>query len=889
VPANTERLNTALAGRYRIERHLGEGGMASVYLAEDLKHERKVALKLLKPELAAVLGADRFVQEIKTTAALQHPHILPLFDSGTADGFLFYVMPWIQGETLRDKLNRETQLGVDEAVRIAREVADALDYAHRNGVIHRDIKPENILLHDGRPMVADFGIALAVSAAAGGRMTETGLSLGTPYYMSPEQATAEKEISARSDVYSLGCVLYEMLTGNPPHVGASAQQTIMKIIAEPVEMVTKHRKAVPPNVAAAVMKSLEKLPADRFESAKAFGEALGNPAYTNATFAGDTIGATMGARGSAAHTFTPPFIAVSVLAAAALVAAVWGWRHPEATRDISRFSLQLPDSQALAEGGQRFRVAVSPDGRKIAYLGRASSPLGARLMVRSLDQLRATPLAGTDGAINPAFSPDGKHLAFAAGAPRAIKTIAVAGGPTVTLTDSLVDTGGITWGHDGYVYYDGHLTGDGLARVRETGGKPEIASTPIPASGEMYHINPAALPNGRGVIFTIARSTGLPTYDIAVLDTKTGKHKALLHGVVGMYSPTGHLVYVTSEGTLMAAPFDQDRMTLVGEAVPIAEGVAVRAGSPRADVGISTNGLLVYAAGSSIGNVRELAWVSRDGTATPVDPQWTGPFARVMLSPDGKAAAVGFSSSSVSRQVWIKQLDRGPASKITDAGSAPAWSPDGKSVVFSSQIGLQRAPADGSALPVAIAATSRGASQPEYSRDGKWIVFSRSADLFAIRTDGDTAVHPLVATPATEAWPTISSDGRWLAYSADETGRLEVYVRPFPDTRTAKRQVSVTGGFLPRWSRDGRELFFLDEKFDLISVPVTPGAAFSVGNPRRLFPAEQYLQGLSGFDVHPDGKRFLMTRPVGSAPKADELILVQNFFEELKAKAPAKK
>src|SRR5512142_458678 len=194
-----DRLATALSERYRIERELGRGGMATVYLAEDLKHDRKVAVKVLKAELAAVLGAERFVQEIKTTAALQHPHILPLFDSGTAGGFLYYVMPYIQGETLRTKLDRETQLGIDESVRIATNVADALDYAHRQGVIHRDIKPENILLHDGRPMVADFGIALALSAAAGGRMTETGLSLGTPHYMSPEQATAEKNITARSD------------------------------------------------------------------------------------------------------------------------------------------------------------------------------------------------------------------------------------------------------------------------------------------------------------------------------------------------------------------------------------------------------------------------------------------------------------------------------------------------------------------------------------------------------------------------------------------------------------------------------------------------------------------------------------------------------------------
>jgi len=235
-----DRLAAALADRYAIERELGQGGMATVYLAEDLKHNRKVAIKVLKPELAAVLGADRFVHEIKTTAALQHPHILALFDSGSADGFLYYVMPYIEGEPLRARLDREKQLSIEEAVRITTEVADALDYAHRHGVIHRDIKPENILLHDGRPMVADFGIALAVSAAAGGRMTETGLSLGTPHYMSPEQATAEKEITGRSDIYSLGAVLYEMLTGDPPHTGASAQQIIMKIVTEDTRPVTAH-------------------------------------------------------------------------------------------------------------------------------------------------------------------------------------------------------------------------------------------------------------------------------------------------------------------------------------------------------------------------------------------------------------------------------------------------------------------------------------------------------------------------------------------------------------------------------------------------------------------------------------------------------------------------
>jgi len=270
-------------GPYRIVREIASGGMATVYEAEDLKHERQVAIKVLRPELAAVLGADRFIREMKTTAKLQHPHILPLFDSGEAEGLLFYVMPYIEGETLRDKLNRETQLSIDEAVRITTEVADALDYAHRHDVIHRDIKPGNILLHEGRPLVADFGIALAVSAAAGGRTTEAGVPLGTPHYMSPEQATAEKDLTHRSDIYSLGCVLYEMLAGAPPYTDTSAGQIIRRIVTDEARPVTDMRKTVPPNVAAALAKSLEKLPADRFESAHGFAEALADPTFTTPT------------------------------------------------------------------------------------------------------------------------------------------------------------------------------------------------------------------------------------------------------------------------------------------------------------------------------------------------------------------------------------------------------------------------------------------------------------------------------------------------------------------------------------------------------------------------------------------------------------------------------
>ncbi|HEV8365330.1 MAG TPA: protein kinase, partial [Gemmatimonadaceae bacterium] len=393
------RLAAALAERYRIERELGAGGMATVYLAHDVRHDRKVALKVLKPELAAVLGAERFVVEIKTTAALQHPHILPLFDSGTSDGFLYYVMPFIQGETLRNKLDRETQLGVDEAVRIATDVADALDYAHRHGVIHRDIKPENILLHDGRPVVADFGIALALSAAAGGRMTETGLSLGTPHYMSPEQATADKDISYRSDIYSLASVLYEMLTGNPPHTGASAQQIIMKIIAEDVAPVTTLRKSVPPNVSAAVAKALEKLPADRFQSAKAFSDALHHGAFTY----GATTSRRVASVGTPAVVSRYALPVGGVLAVLGIAAVVWAWQADKRSTVDTVVPLMVDTPNGNPDLA---RFAVSADGSRFAF----ATDEGIVLRDRGQREYRLLP--GTDRGESPSFSPDGEWIVF---------------------------------------------------------------------------------------------------------------------------------------------------------------------------------------------------------------------------------------------------------------------------------------------------------------------------------------------------------------------------------------------------------------------------------------------------------------------------------------------
>ena len=883
VPA---RLAAALADHYRIERELGAGGMATVYLAEDLKHKRKVALKVLKPELAAVLGAERFVQEITTTAALQHPHILPLFDSGTGDGFLYYVMPFIDGETLRTKLDRETQLGIDEAVRIASNVADALDYAHRHGVIHRDIKPENILLHDGRPMVADFGIALALSAAAGGRMTETGLSLGTPHYMSPEQATAEKDITARSDVYSLGSVLYEMLTGNPPHTGASAQQIIMKIIVEPAEAVTKLRKSVPPNVAAAVAKSLEKLPADRFASAKEFGEALANPAFAVAAGRGEgsVVATSSGWR---------PRATIPALAMCGMLALTTAWalrRQPPPV--LSRYEVDLPEGKRVGSTNWS-PLAVSRDGAKLVYVGETG-----RLFVRSRDELEPVELTGTEGAFNPFFSRDGLRVGFMSGAAGSanIRVASLAGGPPTTVTSTGVGGPGVAWGYDGFIYFDASGIGP-LRRIRETGGTSEDVSVRDSASGELQHNWPDPLPNGRGVLMSIDRGgpgvNVAATNDIAVLDLTTHKHRVLVRGVFARYATSGHILYVTSSGVLMAVPFDQDRMVLTGNPVALRDGISIRRGGGGVDLTISESGTMWYGSGSTF-NQREVVWASRSGEFSEVDPGWTGDFGTLALSPDGTRLAVAIVDAT-GEQIWVKQLGapHGALSKLTFEGvnSTPRWHPDGTQVLFVASFSVfgnvRAVRADASSpSPTELLRTNRRTSAARWSADGRWLVYEAwgvgsGRDIFAVRQGADTTIVPLATTPFGERNPSVSPDGRWVLYEATPTGTNEVYVRPFPNALAGLYQISSGGGSQAKWSRDGREIFFVNGNSELVRVAVVPGKSFAVADQRVLFS----LRGVVDWDVAPDGRRFIMVRDRQGQHRR-KLIVVENFFEELKTKVP---
>ena len=885
-----DRLTTALSDRYRLERELGQGGMATVYLAEDLKHDRKVAVKVLRPELAAVIGAERFLSEIKTTANLQHPHILPLFDSGESDGFLYYVMPFVEGETIRDRMNREKQFPVAEAVRITTEVASALDYAHRHNVIHRDIKPENVLLHDGRALVADFGIALAASKAGSTRMTETGMSLGTPHYMSPEQAMGERDITARSDVYALGCVLYEMLTGEPPFTGATAQAIVARVLTEHPRPMLPQRHTIPPQVEAAVLTSLEKLPADRFATAAEFAAALADAGYASKS----TL-AVAAAAGPATAMWKRRFALATAMAVVAVILAAVGWSRARwaADQPTSWQYLSLGDSVQLTTLTPG--LALSPDGNTLVL---KDSRQNARLWVKRRGALDPVPIPGTERASNPVFSPDGEWILYLAD--RQLRTVNLANGASVTLADSVsVSTGfgGAAWLDDGTIVYVPQDL-NRIMRVSANGGAPTTIMDNSGLQGVGFGY-PTALPKGRGVLFEGCTS-GCVTMSLRVLDLRTGQQKLLMNEATqGWYLPTGHLLYARRDGTLLAAPFDLDRLEVTGTGVPVQQNVFVVFGAPQ--LAWSASGSLVYASGESQGGENTFVRVGMNGTATAIDSGWSGQFTSFALSPDGCQLAVGSGTGVGALNVWIKQLDRGPFTRISFGGAdrRPVWSPDGQMVAFvrdtlSTSVVIGRY-ADGRRPDTLLVHIDRQVQEVDWSRDGKWLVVrtdngsAGAGDLVGVRTSGDTTPVPMVASSFTELNPAISPDSRWLAYASNESGQNEIFVRPFPNTGDGRWQVSTGGGFMPRWAPDGKTLYFIEPgSGQVMSVPVTTSPTFAAGQARGLFNASGFvIDGFhTSFELTPDGRQFLFTAPRqdNAAAVQPALVRADNWFRELEAR-----
>jgi eukaryotic-like serine/threonine-protein kinase len=871
-----QALANAMQDRYQLERELGSGGMATVYLAQDLRHGRQVAVKVLHPELSAVLGGDRFLSEIKTTAALQHPHILPLFDSGDAGGNLFYVMPLIEGETLRSRLSREKQLPIADAVRLAREVASALDYAHRHGVIHRDIKPENILLHDGRAVVADFGIALAVQSAGGQRMTQTGLSLGTPQYMSPEQAMGEREITARSDIYALGVVTYEMLTGDPPFTGSTTQSIVARILTEEPRPIGPQRKSVPEAVEAAVLTALEKLPADRFGSAAEFAAALGGEATS-----------TRRATGARPVSFRPSNLLTFRLLLGALLLitafAAWGWlrAHRPPLLQVTRYYVDLPSAPAPGYGS---RVAVSPDGSRIVYMG--PGPGGGQLWQRSRDKVEAVPIPGTTGAVHPFFSPDGTRLAYVLNNPSALMVLRLEGGLPAELAKNVGLAGG-SWGRDGYLYLDG--LGRTLLRLPETGGTASDAAIPDSVAGEEEINMPYALPNGRGVIITIHRSLQPESWVVGVLDTRSGKHRQLLPGVAGYYLPSGHLLVVNAQGELAAVGFDQNRLEVTSEPAVLARGINLDFW--RVDMGVGEN-VLAYALTSTAKDSLEFGWTTGDGTYQPVAPGWVDAINAGTPSPDG--TRIAFTLWDGARYtIWIRRLDNGSLSRLSIGNVdafAPTWSRDSRTVYYTvprdKGVQLVARPADGSAGETRLASSLLFLAGVTTALDDSTLVYSEynneSFHNLMLLVPGDSVPKPLLSTPEDEDNPSISPNGRWIAFSSDEGGTTEhVYVRPFPNVTETVWQVSPEPGGSPRWSPDGKELFYRSGDNTIVAVEVLSGPTFALGRRRTVLSLGPYQTSHRAWGIGKDGRLLVLKRL--SAPPNLKIVVTQNISAELRA------
>jgi serine/threonine-protein kinase len=870
-------LAAALGDRYRVERVLAHGGMATVYVAEDIRHGRRVAIKVLRTELAAVMGAERFLREIRTTATLQHSHILGLIDSGEAGGLLYYVMPLVEGESLRGRLTREHQLPVDDALRIAQEVADALDYAHRRGVIHRDIKPENILLA-GRPgedrvahaLVADFGIAVAVSSAGGDRLTSTGVAVGTPQYMSPEQAAGERTIDARTDVFALAAVTYEMLVGEPPFSGPTLQATIARVMSEPPRPLTVQRRSIPPHVEAAVLRGLEKLPADRFASASDFAAALATP--TGAT------AAHLAPNGRGARRWRTPAI-VSGLTLAALVTG-WvvgrrGRSDQSASQPPSRLAIVAPRIGGTGWASVQRQLAITPDGTTLLYVTVGAD--GRNQLVRqSIDAMEPTPIAGVRaGTVAPIISPDGRSFIGWVAGERAAYRYPVAGGPGEPLSFVGGYTDHAEWDEQGRIWFSPR-EGGGLFRL-DPGDSVARPAAPKTADVRLQQL----LPDGRHALI-MPRATA-QIAPISILDLETGDQSLLIPTpVIEVRYTAGYLVSVLPNGTLQATPFDARQRRITGASVGIGTDVA-GSGLGVSQVAVAPNGTVVY----MVEPPPSLAFVDRSGRSRPAADALHN-YHAPRFSPDGRRVAVDFNSSD-GRDVWILGVNDGTLSRATfdRDGHDAMWTPDGRLITYTSAHSgteaLYRKRPDGEAAESLFTSAKLGFTGM-WLKDGTGLVTvanemreKSSSDIVVVRNGGRGPLEAIVATQYAEAFPALSPDSRWVAYTSDQSGRSEVYVRPLSGDGDPV-QVSTGGGTEAAWGPDGREIFYRslgEGEPRLMVARVRAAPSFTVESRQPLFSVADIVTTNPhvNYDVSPDGKTFVM---VHRSP-ASRLVVIQNL------------
>jgi serine/threonine-protein kinase len=703
--------------------------------------------------------------------------------------------------------------------------------------------------------------------------------------MSPEQATADKDLTNRSDIYSLGCLLFEMLTGEPPHTGASAQAIVMKIVTDQARPVTDLRASVPPHVAAATHKALEKLPADRFATAAKFSEALGDPGYTYGSHQATVASALDGGRTPAAVWRR---LAWPVATIAFALLALWLAIQPGPSSVTARFAGVLPDDAAVFVDGSLPSIAVSPDGTQIVFVGQ-----GPQLYVRELDALAPQPIPGTENASLPFFSPDGAWVGFVANAQ--LKKISLRGGAPLLITDSIAipNARGASWGADDVIVFtptNSMGPSGGLRLVSALGGPVTTLTVPDSTTDVGSHRWPHVLPGAKAAVFSMFMQAGQGQSELGAVSLETGAVKTLsLRGTNPIYLESGHLAYVTQEGTVVAVPFDVDRLEPTGTPVSVLTGVATMV-TEAAQIAVSRTGVLVYMSGS--GSDAALVMVTRNGVEVPIVSGLRdvgGP----QFSPDGRRIAFQALQQD-GRDIWVHDIPRGTTERFTFDGDNryPTWHPDGTSISYSTTNArgatgrpIVSKPVDLTGDPSLVLATSDEQWEHVWTSDGRGLATrvtsvsgATGRDVWYTPLDQPDSARAIVATGFNERAPTLSPDDRWLAYASNATGRDEVYVRPLQGPGT-QRQISVGGGNEPAWSPDGGELFYRDGT-NMIAVSFTPGPTLTPGAPQVLF-RDVYatLTDHANYDVQPTSEQFVMVK---GGRTATNLTIVLNWFDEVK-------
>ncbi len=874
-------------GFYEIRSLLGAGGMGEVYRSRDSKLGREVALKVLPSTVAGDSDRlGRFSREAKVLAALNHPNIAAIYgleDSGTTHAL---VMELVEGPTLTERI-KAGSIPIEEALPIAKQICEALEYAHEHGIVHRDLKPANIkVTPEGIVKVLDFGLAKALenegsaadvsSSPTMSRMaTQAGIILGTAAYMSPEQARG-KAADRRADIWAFGCVLYEMLTGEIAFSGETVTDVLAAVIKEHPDW-AQLPATTSTRIRVLVQRCLQKDPRQRLQ---AIGDARividevlsGAPDPTSPAHQ-NMVDVTASAR-RRFLTWGLGGLILGALVAGVVFLAV----RPQAPpRLVRRLTIGMPTSTSSSPFYPD--LVLSPDGSEVVYSMSQSGK--TQLYLRPLDRFEAKAIAGTEGAYSPFFSPDGRSLAFFAGG--SLKKVGVAGGPVQNLCNS--SGAGGNWAADGTIFFQGKNLG--LSRIASAGGNCEEITKPDASKGEVGHDLPELLPGGEAVLFNIGRGFSTGQASIAVLSLKTRKWQTLVQaGIYPHYVPGGYLVY-TQGGALLAVPFDLAQVKVTGSPLPIVDGVMTNPDTGGARFTFSRDGTLAYIPGSGADAGRKLVLVNLSGTSQ-VLTRSEGAYEDLSLSPDGRRVALTVEGPTWN--IWIYEIPRGTLTRFTfeNDNRDPFWTRDGKRVIYTSfrngKYGLYWKAADGSGSEEQLVTSVNWICASSFSPDGKELAYIEQSpetgtDIWILPLDGERKPQPFLRTRFKEWFPEFSPDGHWLAYESDESGRFEIYVQQYSGPG-GKVQISNEGGVRPVWSHDGRTLFYA--KGDkLMRVPIETKIGFAAGTAQQVFQGDYYASG-HYFDVMPDGKQFVFIKETEQARAATQINIVLNWFDELK-------